>query len=154
MTKPNRNQIYDAVIRRMVSESLMEKEETFSREHEFDPNEKLLSYLRQMAAQLEHTPWPKEIIGWQLITKRFGSWQEAVIQAGLPMMNTPNSPTKFLLYRNEVERQKIIYRNNRAEKKQKAMQRNKEKIQQRQEQTKNKKSDPENNPATVQIENE
>jgi len=123
MTKPNRNQIYDAVIRRMVSESLMEKEETFSREHEFDPNEKLLSYLRQMAAQLEHTPWPKEIIGWQLITKRFGSWQEAVIQADLPMMNTPNSPTKFLLYRNEVERQKIIYRNNRAEKKQKAMQR-------------------------------
>ena len=128
MAKPNRNQIYDAVIRRMVGESLSEKEAEFSREHEFDPNEKLLSYLREMAAQLEHTPWPKEIIGWQLITKRFGSWQEAVIQAGLPMMHTPNSPTKFLLYRNEVERQKIIYRNNRAEKKQKAMQRRLQRI--------------------------
>lgn len=123
MAKPNRNQIYDAVIRRMVSESLMEKEETFSREHELDSDEKLLLYLRQMALQLEHTPWPKEIIGWQLIITRFGSWQEAVNQAGLPMMSTPNSPSKFLLYRNEEERQKVIYRNNRAEKKQKAMQR-------------------------------
>lgn len=143
MAKPNRNQIYDAVIRRMVSESLMEKEETFSREHELDSDEKLLLYLRQMALQLEHTPWPKEIIGWQMIVSRFGSWQEAIAQAGLPMMSTPNSPSKFLLYRNEEERQKVIYRNNRAEKKQKSMQR---RIQQSAKTDANKKSQKEDNP--------
>lgn len=95
-------------------------------------------------------------MGWKLITERFGGWLEAVHKAELSIMRTPNKPNRFQLYLDEVEIQKKAYRANRAEKKAKAAERNKEKIQQRQEreQMKNKKSDPENNPATVHIDND
>ena len=95
-------------------------------------------------------------MGWDLITERFGGWLEAVSKAELPMMRTPNTPSKFQLYLDEVEIQKKAYWVKRSEKKAKAAERNKEKIQQRQEreQMKNKKSDSENNPATVYIDND
>lgn len=156
MAKARRNQIYDAVITRMVQEGLAKKEIEFRMEHEKDTDEELMQYLRLQARALKHTPWPKEIVGWDLITERFGGWLEAVSKAELPMMRTPNTPSKFQLYLDEVEIQKKAYRVKRSEKKAKAAERNKEKIQQRQEreQMKNKKSDSENNPATVYIDND
>ena len=126
MSKPSRNQIYEAVIHRMVVQSLAEEEKKFGEEHSPDSDEMLLDYLKQSAKQLQHTPWPKEIVGWQLILERFGTWQEAVQKAGLPPMSTPNTPTKFQLYRLEEEIQKQKHRAKRAEKKAKSLQRDKE----------------------------
>ena len=154
--KPDRNRFYDIAIDRMVKEALAQKEADFEQEYANASDEEVLDYLRQKAKELDHTPWPKEIVGWQYITVRFGGWLEAVSKAELSMMRTPNTPSKFQLYLDEVETQKKAYRVKRTEKKAKAAERNKEKIQQRQEreQTKNKKSDPENNPATVHIDND
>ena len=126
--KPKRNQIYDAVITRMVQEGLAKKEMDFRVAHEQDTEEQLLQYLREKAKDLDHTPWPKEIVGWDLITERFGGWLEAIDKAELPMMTTPNSLTKFQLYLDEVELQKAMYRKNNAEKKAKRIQRNKERV--------------------------
>ena len=126
--KPKRNQIYDAVINRMVQEGLAKKEMDFRMEHEKDTDEELLQYLRLQAKALKHAPWPKEIVGWDLIMERFGGWLEAINKAELPMMHTPNGLTKFQLYQDEVELQKRMYRKNNAEKKAKRIQRNKERV--------------------------
>lgn len=154
--KPDRNRFYDIAINRMVDEALAKKEEDFAMEHADSTNEELLDYLRQKAKELNHTPWPREIVGWKTIVERFDGWLGAVNRAELPLCRTPNSPRKFKLYLDEVEFQKKMYRVKRGEKKAKAAERNKEKIQQRQERerTNNKKSDPENNPATVHIDND
>ena len=128
MSKPSRNQIYDAVIRKMVVQALAEREALFAAEHGEDSDEMLLDYLRQQADELEHTPWPKEIVGWQMISQRFGDWTQAVERAGLPPMTTPHTVTKFKLYREEENLQKRIYRANRAEKKAKSIQKSKERM--------------------------
>lgn len=125
MNKPKRNQIYDAVINRMVQEGLAKKEMDFRIAHENDSDEELLQYLRLKAEKLEHTPWPKEIVGWDLITERFGGWLEAIGRAELPMMRTANSLTEFQPYLEEVEHQKKMYRANRAQKKAKSIERSK-----------------------------
>ena len=123
MGKPRRNQIYDAVIHRMVQEGLEKKEAEFRAVHQQDTDEALLIYLRQQAQELKHTPWPREIVGWELIAERFGGWTEAVKRAKLPPMGTPDRLTKFKLYQDEVLLQKQQYRINRAEKKERSQQR-------------------------------
>ena len=50
--KPNRNAIYNAVINRMVRESLEQKEEDFAIAHAQDSDAELLIYLRRCAAEL------------------------------------------------------------------------------------------------------
>ena len=128
MGKPRRNQIYDAVIHRMVQEGLEKKEAEFRAVHQQDTDEALLLYLRQQAGELTHTPWPREIVGWELIAERFGGWTEAVKRAKLPPMGTPDRLTKFKLYQDEVLLQKQQYRINRAEKKERSIRRNKERM--------------------------
>ena len=147
MSKPKRNQIYDAVIIRMVQEGLAKKEMDFRIAHGQDTDEELLLYLRLQARALEHTPWPKEIVGWDLITERFGGWLEAINKAELPMMSTANRMTKFQLYLDEVEFQKKMYRVRRGEKKAKSIER--VKMQKaRKEAAANKKQPPSNKKQT------
>lgn len=126
MVKPKRNQIYDAVIHRMVMEGLAKKEMDFRMEHQEDSDEELLEYLRQKAKELRHTPWPQEIVGWDLITERFAGWPNAVHRANLPVMFTTNNLTKFQLYQDEVEYQKKMYRYLRGQKKAQRVQRMKD----------------------------
>ena len=52
MAKARRNQIYDAVITRMVQEGLPKKEIEFRMEHEKDTDEELMQYLRLQARAL------------------------------------------------------------------------------------------------------
>ena len=49
MGYPGRQNIYDAIIRRMVQEALELQEQQFRQEHGSDPDEQLLSYLRSCA---------------------------------------------------------------------------------------------------------
>mgnify|MGYP003409728047 FL=1 len=58
-----------------------------------------------------------------MIETRFGSWETALAKAKLPMPTTPNKLTGFTRYVEETERQKIVYREKKAAKKQKAQQR-------------------------------
>lgn len=122
MGKPNRNDIYEAVIRRMVRQVLDEQELNFTRDHAVDSDQQLIAYIRQQAEFLHYTPRYQEIIGWKLISERFGSWQEAVDRAGLQI--TSNCPvSKLPRIVQETERQKEAYRQKKAEKKLRAQQR-------------------------------
>ena len=123
MAYPGRNNIYDATIKRMVTEALEAQEREFARNRGNDSDEQLLSYLQSCAQHLGHTPWPREIVGGSLIEERFGSWQTAIVKAKLPMPITPDKLTGFARYQEEEERQKVRYREKKAAKKQIARQR-------------------------------
>lgn len=123
--RPNRNAIYNAVINRMVRESLEQKEEDFAIAHAQDSDAELLIYLRQCAAELRHSPWPKEIVGWKYLTERFEDWNAMLRRAHLPMPVTSNKVSSFQLMLEETKYQKQVYRQKKEEKKAKAAERRK-----------------------------
>ena len=123
MPYPGRNNIYEATIKRMVNEALEAQEQEFVRNRNGDSEDQLLDYLRFCASILQHTPWPREIVGGSLIETRFGTWTNALLKAKLPMPITPDKVTGFVRYQEETERQKEIYHQKKAEKKKIAQQR-------------------------------
>ena len=123
MPHPGRNNIYEATIRRMVTQALEEQEQAFALAHGADSEEQLLDYLCRCASALKHTPWPREIVGGNYISQRFGSWQNALVKSNLPAPNVPDKVNGFARYQEEIERQKVLYREKKAAKKQRAQQR-------------------------------
>lgn len=116
MPRPTRNEIYESVIRKMVVQALDEQEMNFSRDHAFDSEEQLLSYIREQAEILHYAPRFKEIIGWKLITERFGSWGNAIEKAGLHITSSC-TVEKLPRIQEEIQKQKELYRQKKAEKK-------------------------------------
>ena len=123
MPNASRNDIYDAVIRRMVAEALQAQEEQFELEHGSDTDGQLADHLRGCAQRLGHSPWPKEIVGGEMICRRFGSWDRALEAARLPRPVTANRLSQFIRYQETVEQQKLLYRERKAMKKERAQQR-------------------------------
>ena len=117
MAYPGRQNIYDAIIRKMVQESLAKQEEEFRQQHEADTDAQLLMYLRTWAIRLHHTPWPGEIVGGSFLLERFGSWNRALTLAKLSPPQTVNQSQSFARVKEETERQKEIYTKRKAEKK-------------------------------------
>lgn len=115
--KPSRQDIYNAMINRMVRESLEAKNNAFALEHAQDTDQELIAYIRSCARQLGHVPHPKEVVGWPMIIERFGSWGDALSAAALPFPRTPNTPAQFMLVIDEIEEQKRIYRKRKSQKK-------------------------------------
>ena len=125
MPYPGRNNIYEATIKRMVNKALDAQEQEFAKNRGGDSDEQLLAYLQFCAELLGHTPWSREIVGGRLIENRFGSWEEALVKAKLPKPTTQDKLTGFARYIEETERQKVVYRQKKAAKKQKNRQRQK-----------------------------
>ena len=117
MAYPGRQNIYEATIRRMVREALTQQEQEFRQQHETDTDAQLLAYLRAWAIRKHHTPWPGEIVGGSFIQERFGSWDRALAMARLPMPKTANRSQSFVRVHEETQKQKEIYRQQKAEKK-------------------------------------
>lgn len=111
----DRNHLYEATIRRMVTQALGEKEERFAVEHCADSDEQLFGYLRRCAAELGHSPQPREIVGWMTILERYGDWHWALEKAALPPPRTQEQTYQLEL--DEIERQKKLYREKKARKK-------------------------------------
>ena len=118
-----RHNIYEATIKRMVTQAIEQQEQEFAAAHSADSDEQLLTYLCQCAVALGHTPWPKEIVGGSLIEQRFGVWQNALTKSKLPHPTTLNAPMSFDRMKEERIRQEIEYRRKKAEKKLRAQQR-------------------------------
>ena len=134
MPTSRRTEIYEAVIRKMVTQALEAQEEKFEREHMEDSADMLLGYLRGCAAELGYVPRYKEVVGWRLIELRFGSWNVALQLAGLPAAaRCPANQLPRILV--ETEKQKELYRRRKAEKKQKSLQRMKEQARRKKEYT-------------------
>jgi len=119
MPHPGRNNIYEATIKRMVTQALEDQEQEFILHRSLDSDGQLLDYLRYCAEILQHSPWPREIVGGSLIAQRFGTGQNALLKAQLPQPTTPDKVTGFARYQEEVARQKILYREKKSAKKQK-----------------------------------
>ena len=117
MAYPGRQNIYEATIRRMVQDALEQQEQEFRQQHESDTDEQLLAYLRAWAIRLHHSPWPDEIVGGRFIQERFGSWNRALLLARLPAPKTANQSKSFARVQEEIEKQKEIYRQRKAQKK-------------------------------------
>ena len=141
MPYPKRYEIYQAVIRRMVTESLQAQEQQFAQAHENDAEEQLLAYVRECAGKLGHSPWPREIVGGEMILARFGSWELVLQKANLPQPTTTNRISGFARYRREVEQQKLVYRQKKAIKKKKARQRLREQEEKKQKREKEKREE-------------
>ena len=122
MPTPSRDDIYRAVIRKMVVQALEEQERIFEQTHSQDSDQVLLDLLCKQAAALGHSPKYKEIPGWQLYEQRFGSWNESLAAAGLQQVGK-YPVTKLPRYIEEENRQKEIYRQKKAEKKLRTQQR-------------------------------
>ena len=124
-----RNNIYEATIKRMVTQALEAQEKNFINAHAADTDEQLLTYLCRCAASLGHAPWPREMIGGSFIEQRFGSWKNALLKAKLPYPSTPDHPSNFARVQEERTNQEVIYRQRKAEKKLRAQQRQEKKKQ-------------------------
>lgn len=115
MPRSSRNEIYEAVIRKMVNQAMEAQENAFLQAHEQDTDEELIGYLQFCAAELGDSPRYKEVIGWKLIRQRFGKWNAALQKAGLrPAPACPVS--KLPRIAAETQKQKERYRRIKAEK--------------------------------------
>lgn len=116
MAYPGRHNIYEATIRRMVTQALETQENDFKITHKNDTEEDLLAYLRDCTGHLGRAPWQLEVVGGSFIAERFGSWDRALCAAGIPL-DFKKKPKTFLRVQEETERQKKRYRQHKAEKK-------------------------------------
>ena len=114
MPYPGRNRIYKSTIKRMVNEALQEQEKAFAEEHGADSEEQLLAYVRACAEQLGHTPWPREIVGGSFLLHRFTVWSNVLKKADLMPPSLPDKMICFVRFTEETERQKQIYREQKA----------------------------------------
>ena len=139
MPAPSRDEIYRAVIRKMVMKAFEDQEIAFEEAHSEDTNQELLRLLRQHAEALRHSPKYKEIPGWRLYEQRFGSWNRALALADLAPCGKCVL-TKLPRYMEEEKRQKELYRQRKAEKKLLAEQRRFQQEAKRQESARKKQS--------------
>ena len=123
MGYPGRQNIYEATIRRMVTQALEAQEHQFRQEHGQDTDEELLELIRDWAALRGYTPWPLEMTGGSFLTERFGSWERLVRLAGLTPPTHPNWPQSFRRIKEETRQQMELYRRKKAEKKKLAQKR-------------------------------
>ena len=123
MGYPGRHNIYEATIRRMVTQALQAQEEQFRQTHEQDTDEQLLNLIRDWASVHGYTPWPDEMEGGSYLTERFESWERLVMLADLKAPTHPNRQQSFARVMEETERQKELYRRKKAEKRQLAQKR-------------------------------
>lgn len=123
MTYTGRNNIYDAIIKKMVTKALEEQEQEFEEAHKEDSDEQLLEYLKESTKKLHHVPWKREIVGGSYIEKRFGTYKAALRAAELQNPKHPDLIENFPRIQKEIEIQKAAYRKNKAEKKERSAKR-------------------------------
>jgi len=138
MSYTGRNNIYDAIIKKMVTKALEEQEQEFEEAHKEDSDEQLLEYLKESTKKLHHVPWKREIVGGSYIEKRFGTYKAALRAAELPNPKHPDLIENFSRIQKEVEIQKAAYRKNKAEKKERSAKRRAEQAAKRRQRMENK----------------
>ena len=123
MGYPGRHNIYEATIRRMVTQALQAQELQFRQDHARDTDAQLLGLARDWVSVHGYTPWPLEIPGGSYMAERFGSWEALIELAGMEPPTHPNRQQSFARVMEETERQKELYRRKKTEKKQLAQKR-------------------------------
>ena len=118
-----RGSAFDAILNKRIEEALAEKQRNFPTEHEQDSEESLLQYLRSFSEELGRTPNSNEIIGGAYLCQRFGTWERALDLSGLPPPGRAADFKHRLIYKQERERQLILWREEKAKKQEEKKQR-------------------------------
>lgn len=86
-------------------EALDRQNAQFAVDHGTDSEESLLTYVRQAAKCLGHTPNAGELIGGAYIAARLGGWEKVVAAAGLREPGMQPVLTNRQIYKEEFRRQ-------------------------------------------------
>ena len=121
--KDRRNQIYESVINKRTTQSLLKQEHEFEELHKDDSDKALLEYVIREALKLGHVPSEKEIVGWTYLISRFGSWNGVLEKSSLKKYKSAFPGCSNTLRVAETERQKALYKEQKKAKKIKAQER-------------------------------
>lgn len=97
--------------------ALQKKNKEFAAEHAADSKKELIDYLKACAEKLEHTPNRNEVIGGRYIARRFDGWENAILEAGLPLSLKRVDRKKTRLYQDEYKVQAELIMNELQERK-------------------------------------
>lgn len=112
---------FENKVREQTYAVLKKKNEAFFAEHNRDSEDELISYVKQCAAELGHTPNPDEIVGGKLISERFGGWKNMLAAANLSEPTGLKKRVCRSLYEKEYNRQmRLAHHRTNASKKEKS----------------------------------
>ena len=97
-----------------VRAALHEQETAFANAHFKDTDAQLLEYVRQWTKKMGYTPNRGEIIGGQLIERRFGTWEKVIKEARVPWPSKMPALAKRMIYKQEYQKQEALFAEERA----------------------------------------
>ncbi len=104
------NRWYQKEIDRRTRQAIEEQNELFRQEHANDTDRELLALLSARKAELGYVPQPVEVLGADLLIKRFGSWDRAIQMAGYRFAKGTSKLTLSQRYKDEHKKQVILYK--------------------------------------------
>lgn len=98
----------EAVVAQAENDARLARDAAWAEEHQNDSDAQLLEYLRQVAAQMDHVPCTREVLGGTYINQHFGGWTMALALADLPIPKGMKQPNPKLLhaYKKKLENEK------------------------------------------------
>lgn len=114
----NGSQWRDAKIAELTKNAIQQKNEAFVQQHRADTNRDF-QYLWRCARTLGRSPSDTEVIGADLLTERFGSWERALEMAKLPKRRSPVPLERSWIYRKEFAYQTEVFQQAREAEKEK-----------------------------------
>lgn len=125
--KVKRGDAFERILNRRIEEALAEKQRTFQTVHAEDSDETLLNYVKHYAEEMKRSPNSNEVIGGNYLKERFGSWETLLEKAGLPPAGRAADFKNRYIYKQERERQLVLWREEKARKQAEKKQRQLEK---------------------------
>ena len=108
------------VLTQRTLEALSKQNVAFVLEHQNDTLEQLSAYLSACMDTLGHVPAWTEVLGGDLIDLRFGGWAQALHSIGQTGYDDAQEPPRVQdtqLFRNEYDRQRVLDKQKKLEKK-------------------------------------
>ena len=116
MEKHEKGSAFENILCRRTEAALLRRQEAFLKEHAQDPDEALLQYLRCCAKELGHSPNMEEVIGGELLVRRFGSWEKALAGASLGRPGPTPADRHRRIYREEKKHQLDLWHQEKQQK--------------------------------------
>lgn len=100
----------EAVIAQAENDARLQRDKAWAEEHQNDTDAQMLEYLRQVAAQMDHVPCTRDVVGGTYINQRFGGWTIALALADLPIPKgmKPPKPKQLHEYRNKLTKKENL----------------------------------------------
>ena len=111
------NRWYQKEIDRRTLKAIREKNDKFCEDYADATRLELILNVLNRARILGHTPQAAEVIGSELMIKRFGTWENVISAARLPPAQGKNKLTGTVLFKEERRKQIRLYKEEQRKKK-------------------------------------